>query len=78
MIRFYAYWRVEQLEPVEALRQAQHWLRDTTNGEKVAYFEKFLKSAVGDPAASTGADIPTGVAKAFCTILRTKNPQIRD
>ena len=38
MFRFYEGWRVEQLAPAAALRQAQRWVRDTTNGEKVAYF----------------------------------------
>ncbi|MEK8020179.1 MAG: CHAT domain-containing protein [Candidatus Parabeggiatoa sp.] len=40
MIRFYALWRQEGLEPVEALRQAQLWMRDSTNGEKLAYFQE--------------------------------------
>lgn len=37
MERFYRLWRVEKLEPADALRQAQRWLRDTTNGEKAEY-----------------------------------------
>jgi CHAT domain-containing protein len=40
--RFYHLWRGDGLEPPEALRQAQIWLRDTTNGEKKAYFQQFL------------------------------------
>ncbi|WP_204136972.1 CHAT domain-containing protein, partial [Halomicronema sp. CCY15110] len=40
--RFYDFWRVEQLPPHQALHQAQLWLRDTPNGEKVAYFKTFL------------------------------------
>jgi len=40
MVRFYDYWREEQLDPVEALRQAQIWVRDTTNKEKVDYFAR--------------------------------------
>jgi len=38
--RFYDFWRTDGLRPAEALRQAQRWLRDTTNDEKVQYFEK--------------------------------------
>lgn len=40
--RFYDLWRTEGHEPSEVIRQAQHWIRDTTNGEKVAYFKDFL------------------------------------
>jgi len=36
--RFYAMWRGEGLAPVEALRRAQLWIRDSTNAEKRAQF----------------------------------------
>jgi CHAT domain-containing protein len=36
---FYDLWRIEKLEPVQALRQAQIWMRDTTNAEKLKYFK---------------------------------------
>ena len=42
MIRFYEFWRIGNLEPAEALRQAQIWVKDTTNGQKAAYFRNFL------------------------------------
>lgn len=43
MARFYDIWRNEKdYPPQEALRQAQLWLRDTTNSEKLAYFERLL------------------------------------
>jgi CHAT domain-containing protein len=42
MARFYDLWRDEGLQPSEALRKAQIWLRDTTNGEKEEYFKKSL------------------------------------
>ncbi|MGB5636653.1 MAG: CHAT domain-containing protein [Waterburya sp.] len=58
MARFYELWRHEGLKPSEALRQAQQWVRDTTNGEKVAYFENFL------PAFSTNR-MTTSVADAL-------------
>ena len=41
LVRFYHLWRGEkQLEPHQALRQAQQWLRDTTNGEKMEFFDQ--------------------------------------
>jgi CHAT domain-containing protein len=36
---FYDLWRIEKLEPVQALRQAQIWMRDTTDAEKREYFK---------------------------------------
>jgi CHAT domain-containing protein/tetratricopeptide (TPR) repeat protein len=36
---FYDLWRIEKLEPVQALRQAQIWMRDTTDAEKLKYFK---------------------------------------
>jgi len=43
MIRFYEFWQEKQIEPTEALRQSQIWVRDSTNKEKIEYF-KFLKN----------------------------------
>ena len=42
MFRFYELWRLGEIEPFEALRQAQQWQRDTTNGEKIAYLKGLL------------------------------------
>jgi CHAT domain-containing protein len=42
MVRFYHCWRHERLQPAEALRQAQQWLRDTTTEEKLGMFEGWL------------------------------------
>jgi hypothetical protein len=42
MARFYDLWRKEGREPPEALRQAQIWLRDSTNAEKEAFFRHAL------------------------------------
>ena len=39
LTRFYDFWRKEGLEPAIALHQAQIWLRDTTNREKLTYFK---------------------------------------
>jgi CHAT domain-containing protein len=71
MARFYDLWRKEGLELPEALRQAQQWVRDTTNGEKVAYFENFL------PAFST-TKMATAAADALWHYLILENPDGRD
>ncbi|MEL7354112.1 MAG: CHAT domain-containing protein [Cyanobacteria bacterium J06560_5] len=42
MFRFYELWRLKNLEPSEALRRAQQWLRNTTNREKSSYFKAML------------------------------------
>jgi len=39
MAYFYESWRKQGMSPPEALRQAQIWMRDTTNREKQQYFE---------------------------------------
>ncbi|MFI0976092.1 CHAT domain-containing protein [Streptomyces sp. NPDC021093] len=45
MTMFYGYWRADGLPPAEALRRAQQWVRDTTNGEKSAYFAAHLDAS---------------------------------
>jgi len=47
MARFYELWRKDSLELPEALRQAQIWLRDSTDGEKKKYFQSSLPEFVG-------------------------------
>lgn len=47
MERFYRLWRKEGLEPVDALRRAQRWLRDTTNGQKADYYRAFIPDLGG-------------------------------
>jgi len=42
MIEFYRLWRHEGVAPVEALRRAQRWLRDSTNGEKADLYRHAL------------------------------------
>ncbi|MEK6409600.1 MAG: CHAT domain-containing protein, partial [Acidobacteriota bacterium] len=46
MARLYDLWRKENYEPPEALRLAQIWLRDTTNGQKEAYFKHSLREHI--------------------------------
>lgn len=43
MIRFYEFWRQKNLEPPEALCQAQIWVRDSSNAEKWAYLEQSIE-----------------------------------
>jgi CHAT domain-containing protein len=56
MTRFYDYWKRKTLVPAEALRQAQIWVRDSTNGEKLAYVRNSITeiSADGLPGYDTG------------------------
>jgi CHAT domain-containing protein len=41
--RFYDLWRKKGLDPADALRDAQQWVRDTTNGEKHARFPRIFR-----------------------------------
>jgi CHAT domain-containing protein len=43
MTRFYELWQHEQLSPVEALRQSQQWVRDSTYGEMLNYCKLVVK-----------------------------------
>jgi CHAT domain-containing protein/tetratricopeptide (TPR) repeat protein len=56
LTRFYQLWRQDGLEPASALRLAQQWVRDTTNGEKVAYFQGFLPGAFAAKMPGSSAD----------------------
>jgi CHAT domain-containing protein/tetratricopeptide (TPR) repeat protein len=47
MARFYELWRGEGLEPAHALREAQRWLRDSSNGEKRDRFPRLVKEPRG-------------------------------
>jgi CHAT domain-containing protein/tetratricopeptide (TPR) repeat protein len=47
MVRFYELWKRDGLAPPEALRQAQFWVRDTSNGEKARHFKGFLPEFQG-------------------------------
>ena len=45
--RFYELWREAQLDPADALREAQRWTRDSTNKEKRARFPRLVAPAAG-------------------------------
>ena len=56
MVRLYQLWLgPERLEPPAALREAQRWLRDTTNGQKAEDLAAYLPST-GHPLASRAAE----------------------
>ena len=42
LTKFYDLWREQSLPPDQALRQAQIWIRDTTNEEKIVEFQAFI------------------------------------
>jgi CHAT domain-containing protein len=67
MERFYRLWQVNGLEPSAALRQAQLWLRDTTNGEKKAYYQQHLPLFA--PEAQVAAAMPAEVAAALYKVF---------
>ncbi len=52
MVHFYRRHLLDGLQPSAALRQAQRWLRDTTNAEKAAYFEALLPESADSGMAS--------------------------
>ncbi len=56
LTRFYHLWCQDRLEPAVALRSAQQWVRNTTNGEKVAYFKDFLPEASETKMPGSSAD----------------------
>jgi CHAT domain-containing protein len=48
VLRFYYNWRISQMQPAAALQEAQQWLRDTTNDEKVKFCETLLPDFGGN------------------------------
>jgi CHAT domain-containing protein len=71
MERFYRLWRQDGLPPVLALRQAQCWLRDSSNGEKAAYFRHDLPKA-------SGVKMPGQVAAKWFSQVMLRQPEARD
>jgi len=50
MTRFYELWRGKNHRPYEALRQAQKWVRDTTNEDKVRYLRTLMSDQIMEGA----------------------------
>ena len=53
MARFYSLWREEGKQPLEALRQAQIWLRDSTTAQKKELFKHFVDTRAVHMSADT-------------------------
>jgi CHAT domain-containing protein len=64
MARFYELWKCDSLEPPEALRQIQLWIRDTTNGEKADYFKGFLPEFQPEPRSGLPVHVADTLYKA--------------
>jgi CHAT domain-containing protein len=56
MMRFYEAWREEGQTPPEALHTAQRWLRDGTNADFRAYFQRQLPEFAGERLSTDVAD----------------------
>ncbi|QQM45736.1 CHAT domain-containing protein [Streptomyces liliifuscus] len=68
LAEFHRVWPREHPEPADALRAAQLWLRDTTNGEKAAVYEA---------ARSSGDWLPPEAARALHTRVAWEEPRAR-
>jgi CHAT domain-containing protein len=55
MMRFYHSWRVQKISVAAALREAQQWMRDTTNNEKAGFCETLLPDFGGTAVFDTNA-----------------------
>ena len=69
MTEFYQRWQPGMTSPARALRDAQQWIRDTTNAVKVTRYEAALDSPQGG--------IPKSVATAFIDQLVFREPDER-
>lgn len=65
---FYRRWLLEHAEPAEALRDAQRWLRDTTNAEKLATFDELKEID----------KLPPGVVEGFRSALLKRKPDAHE
>ncbi|MFC8829149.1 CHAT domain-containing protein [Streptomyces sp. NPDC057137] len=63
--RFYAHWLGEGMEPEQALRQAQIWVRDSTNAQKHAAYPQIAELAP-EPGEASG---PWASARADAGVL---------
>lgn len=67
---FYRRWRHEGETPAEALRQAQRWVRDSTNAEKSALFTQAMEGGSAWP--------PSEVADVLLDHISLRAPEKRD
>jgi CHAT domain-containing protein len=52
LARFYELWRSSQDPPAEALRQAQRWIRDSSNGQKAEQYPWYGDAHPGRPGGA--------------------------
>ncbi|RKZ57305.1 MAG: hypothetical protein DRR08_19355, partial [Candidatus Parabeggiatoa sp. nov. 2] len=76
MAYFYDRWRLDQLKPADALRQAQIWMRDTTNAQKKAYFKQLLSEPT--PTIPNETKMAQETAKALRQVIMLKDPKERE
>jgi CHAT domain-containing protein len=69
--KFYEYWQSDKLDIAQSLRQAQIWIRDTTNQEKATYLERQIPALWGDRLSPT-------VAEHFYEAIAFKDPAAKD
>ena len=74
MIRFYEFWRRDNFEPPEALRQAQIWMRDATNSQKAEYFGGFLPEF----GKRDNQGLPVHLADMLCKAFLSDRPDEND
>ena len=67
LVKFYDTWRNHNQDASESLRQAQRWLRDTTNQEKSCYFVQ-----------QAGQTIPKEVAEYLAVRMELEIPDERN
>ena len=73
MARFYELWKRDGLEPPEALRQAQLWIRDTTNGEKASYLKDSVPQVSSERLPGFVAEAVYEQHKAFFELRADEN-----
>ncbi len=71
---FYSIWQQDAPDPAQALRRAQIWMRDTTNGEKV----RTAKDALQGRSRPGSPWWPPETANAILAKLGSRNPEARD
>lgn len=69
MARFYALWRSDGLDPPEALRRAQQWVRDTPNGVKRDMCPGIGELSGDHVAGRSQAPVGAGAGAPFAVLL---------
>lgn len=69
LTKFYDLWRSHKYDPDQALRQAQRWLRDTTNAEKIQALKAILPEFPDSPPPKAPRDRFLGLPEAIARDL---------